>query len=252
MFGYVRALLRVGCMLTNSPPNQRGRQVDLDHCSPFLLSPLAKKKFVIMPANNARLGLSFAGDATPESERNVYDCPRMCSVIKCSNQSVLNESHRRGKKRPYRRQARTGNIYAQRPKKAPAATRTPTTVAPMPVTLRAPLLPLKAPVDVVPGEVLVDVPDPARVDVLLMVEPTPEVEMEEGPPELRKVDEGESTKDRYDTYIVEEVPFPEEVEESEELEESAASIWNVAVWESTVLTSPTGEAWKAYPGLHKV
>jgi len=42
------------------------------------------------------------------------------------------------------------------------------------------------------------------------------------------------------------------VEEEEELEERAASIWNVPVWESLVVTSPTGEAWKVYPGLHEV
>jgi len=61
----------------------------------------------------------------------------------------------------------------------------------MPVTLKAPLFPfpLKEPVDVVPGEVLVDEPDPAGVDVLLMVEPRPEVEREGGPPELHKLGE---------------------------------------------------------------
>ena len=59
----------------------------------------------------------------------------------------------------------------------------------MPVTLKTPPFPfpLKEPVDVVPGEVLVDEPDPAGVDVLLTVEPRPEVER--GPPELHKLDE---------------------------------------------------------------
>lgn len=53
------------------------------------------------------------------------------------------------------------------------------------MTLRAPLLPpLKEPVAVVPGEVLVDELDPPGVDVLLIVEPRPEIEVERGPPEL--------------------------------------------------------------------
>ena len=38
-------------------------------------------------------------------------------------------------------------------------------------------------------------------------------------------------------------PVPEEVEESEEVEERAASMSNAAVWESTELTFPMGEAW---------
>lgn len=60
----------------------------------------------------------------------------------------------------------------------------------MPVTLIAPLLPfpLKAPVDVLVGEVLVDEPDPV-VDVLLMVEPKPEVVVERGMRELHEVGE---------------------------------------------------------------
>jgi hypothetical protein len=57
-------------------------------------------------------------------------------------------------------------------------------VAPIPVTLRAPL---KVPVAVVLGEVLVDEPDPAGVDVLLMVEPEPEVELEGGPHKVYEV-----------------------------------------------------------------
>ena len=47
------------------------------------------------------------------------------------------------------------------------------------------------------------------------------------------------------------MPVPEEVEESEEeVEERAASMVNVLVWESTELTFPTGEAWRLYPSLH--
>jgi hypothetical protein len=100
---------------------------------------------------------------------------------------------------PYRMRGHTGNIYAQKPKKAPAATRTPTAVAPIPVTLRAPLPPLpplKASVAVVLGEVLVDVLDPAGVAVLLMVEPKPEVELEGGPPLLHKVYEVRAIQQR--------------------------------------------------------
>lgn len=44
MFGYVLVIFRVGRMLTDSLSKQRGRQVDLNECSPpFLLSPLTKK-----------------------------------------------------------------------------------------------------------------------------------------------------------------------------------------------------------------
>ena len=60
----------------------------------------------------------------------------------------------------------------QSPKNAPAATRTPTIVAPMPVTLGAPpvlLPPLKAPVDVGPEEEREDEPDPG-VDVPVTIE----------------------------------------------------------------------------------
>jgi len=58
----------------------------------------------------------------------------------------------------------------------------------MPVALRAPLLPpLKEPVAVVLGEVLVDEPGPAGVDVLLMVEPRPVVVRERGPPEIEEL-----------------------------------------------------------------
>ena len=55
--------------------------------------------------------------------------------------------------------------------------------------------------------------------------------------------------DECDTYTEDGVPVPEEVEESEEVEERAASISNAAVWESTELTSPIGEAWRVYPEL---
>lgn len=53
----------------------------------------------------------------------------------------------------------------------------------MVATPRAPLLPpLKEPVGVEVGEVLEDEPDPlGGVDVLLMVEPTPEVDVREVP-----------------------------------------------------------------------
>jgi len=98
-------------------------------------------------------------------------------------------------------------------------------VALMPVTLMAPLLPpLKEPEIVGLGEVLVDEPDPLEggVEDLLMEE-------------LGMVE------DR--------VPVPEEVEEGkEELEEMRSAISNVEVSESVVVTSPTGEAWKVYPG----
>ena len=55
------------------------------------------------------------------------------------------------------------DTYTQNVKKAPTATRTPTTVAPMPVTLRAPLLPplplpLKEPVGMVVEDDEEDVP----------------------------------------------------------------------------------------------
>jgi len=101
----------------------------------------------------------------------------------------------------------------------------------MPVTPRAPLLPpLKEPVGVEVGEVLEDEPDPfGGVDVLLMVEPTPEVDVREVPREV-------------------EVPFPdEEVEDMVEEEESASAMSNWEVSESVVVTSPIGEAWKVYP-----
>lgn len=49
------------------------------------------------------------------------------------------------------------------------------------------------------------------------------------------------------------MPVPEELEleESEELERAAA-MSKVAVWESTELTFPIGEAWRVYPGLYEV
>jgi len=92
----------------------------------------------------------------------------------------------------------------------------------MPVTLRAPLPlpPLKEPVAVVLGEVPVDEPDTTGVDVLLMVEPRPLVVREGGPPALRNIGEGYSTKGRGDTYMDEvKVPVLEVVEEDKELEE---------------------------------
>ena len=61
-----------------------------------------------------------------------------------------------------------------------------------------------------------------------------------------------SQKKGKDNTYIDELPVPEVEEEEEELEERAASTWNVAVWESLVLTSPMGEAWKLYPGLHEV
>jgi len=94
--------------------------------------------------------------------------------------------------------------------------------------VRAPFpFPLKEPVDVLVGEVLVDETDTAEVEVLLTVEPKLVVEREEERPET------------------DELKVPEE--EGEELEERAGSTWNWAVWESTVVTSPTGEAWRVYP-----
>jgi len=101
----------------------------------------------------------------------------------------------------------------------------------MPVTPIAPLLPplKEPPVDVLVGEVLVDVPvTPVGDVVLLTVEPKPELEREGGPPER-------------------EVPVPVPVEDELVEEERAAAMSNVPVRESTVLTSPTGEAWKVYP-----
>lgn len=96
--------------------------------------------------------------------------------------NALNENHRRGRVRPHIKQFYKGHIFAQSPKKVPAATRTPMMAAPTPVTLRAPLPPLKEPVGVLVGEVLVFVP---VVVVLLMVVPRP-VGVEVGvPPVLR-------------------------------------------------------------------
>jgi len=95
-------------------------------------------------------------------------------------------------------------------------------VAPMPVTLRAPLLPpLKAPVAV--GEEFEDAPLEG-VDVLLVVVPKPE--------DVREMER------------VVEVPFPEVEDEEEEMGSAMA---NALVWESVRVTSPTGEAWKVYP-----
>jgi len=82
------------------------------------------------------------------------------------------------------------------------------------------LPPLKEPVEDVLGDVPVD---DSGVDVLLMAE----LKREEELPERVEVEEPE--------------------EEGEELEEIGAEMLNWVVWESTVLTSPTGEAWKEYP-----
>jgi len=38
---------------------------------------------------------------------------------------------------------------------------------------------------------------------------------------------------------------------SEEEEEMGSAMSNALVWESVVVTSPTGEAWKVYPGLYR-
>jgi len=83
----------------------------------------------------------------------------------------------------------------------------------MPVKVRAPLLPpLKEPVGRTVEELEEDEPLKG-VDVgVVALKPVPE----------------------------ETVPVPDEVGESEE--ERAAAISNVLVWESTVLTFPTGEA----------
>ena len=45
--------------------------------------------------------------------------------------------------------------------------------------------------------------------------------------------------------------YPEEppVEDGVEVEERAASMVKVEVWESTLLMFPTAEAWKVYPSL---
>lgn len=134
-----------------------------------------------------------------------------------------------------RRETHAGDIRIQSAKKPPAATRTPTRVAPMPVIPRAPLLPLKAPVAVVPGEVLVDDPGTIGLDVLVMVEPKPEVEREGVPPEMEEV----------------KVPVPDRVEdgmEEDKEEEICSPISNAPVSESVVVTSPTGDAWNVYPG----
>jgi len=127
------------------------------------------------------------------------------------------------KERPHRKRARSGEIYAQSAKKAPAATRTPTTVAPIPATVRAPLLPpLNEPVGTTVEELEED--ELVKIGVRELEPEVPEEEPEER------------------------VLFPEEVEEGEEeVEERAASMVNVLVWESTELTFPTGEAWRLYP-----
>jgi len=193
---------------------------------------LLNKKFTIMSTNaHVRSGLSFAAPGKGKP-REIYFhycprmCPRMCSkqqnVSKSSSPNALNEGHSSGKIGPHRKQVHTGDTYVQNPKKAPAATRTPTMLAPMPVTLRAALLPpLKEPEGEVLGEVL--------EDVLVPVEGV-EVVMEEGPPEVE----------------IEE-PVPEVELEDEEVPEMGSSMLNALVWESVLVTSPTGEAWKVYP-----
>jgi hypothetical protein len=45
--------------------------------------------------------------------------------------------------------------------------------------------------------------------------------------------------------------FPDEVEDKVEEEERASRMSNALVWERTEVTSPTGEAWKVYPGLQR-
>jgi len=95
----------------------------------------------------------------------------------------------------------------------------------------APLPPLKDPVGEVLGNVPVDVPDPPEgLNVLLMVEPIPEVDVG-GPPEREVM-----------------LLVPDVLGGSEEEEEMGSAMSNALVWESVVVTSPTGEAWKVYPG----
>jgi len=60
-----------------------------------------------------------------------------------------------------------------------------------------------------------------------------------------------STNNDGDTYE-EVVPFPDEEEEDNKELEETAPISNAAVLESTVVTSPIGEAWKVYPELYMV
>ena len=48
------------------------------------------------------------------------------------------------------------------------------------------------------------------------------------------------------------MPFPDEEEEDNKELEETAPISNAAVLESTVVTSPIGEAWKVYPELYMV
>jgi hypothetical protein len=56
------------------------------------------------------------------------------------------------------------------------------------------------------------------------------------------------TNDEGSTYMV---PVPDEVEDKVEEEERASRMSNALVWERTEVTSPTGEAWKVYPGLQR-
>jgi len=63
----------------------------------------------------------------------------------------------------------------------------------------------------------------------VLVEPVPEDVREEG-----RVDD--------------EVPFPDKEEDEDKVEESGSPMSNEPVAESVVVTSPTGEAWKVYPG----
>ena len=65
-----------------------------------------------------------------------------------------------------------------------------------------------------------------------------------------KVDEIRSTDGQVNTYRLVGVPVPdEEAGEEDEDEERGSAMSNEPVWESVVVTSPTGEAWKVYPEL---
>jgi len=101
--------------------------------------------------------------------------------------------------------------------------RRPTAVAPIPVTPRAPLLPLKATVGESVAEVFVDVPVPG-IELLGVVELIPEVEEE-----LLEEDEMVEEPDR-------------------ELEEMGSLMLNVVVWERTLPVFPTPVARREYPG----
>jgi len=120
----------------------------------------------------------------------------------------------------------TSSFCTQRAQKVPAAMRRPTTVAPIPVAPRAPLLPLKATVGESVAEVFVDVPVPG-IELLGVVELIPEVERE-----LPDMDEAE---------------IPEVEELDRELEEMGSLTSNVVVWERTLPAFPTLVARREYP-----